>query len=1198
MAGAHYPGPGGIVTSSQSRRNSNATDDISPISKCGSLRMATWNIQGGINEAVEFDWVIGDLVQRKVDIACLQETHNCTGTNVHRDTGKVMCLENPPDTPAHQCYGLGFFIGSSLISNYLDHKVVSNRIAVLRLKFNNSRVQNHLKRKFSIITIVNVYAPTTEFGQKNEGAIPHFYDQLKGVVEDAEKNSIAVYIGGDFNSKLGIRGKNDDDSLESFMGNFGKGKRNHNGDCLADFLKFHKYYASNTRFRHSFRHRTTWHSNNLVTKTDGISKFVKNQIDYILVKECFVNAIVAARTYHGHQFSSDHGIVITDISIRSLFKLRSKYSNKSRSIRLEVNHINFNVNTTWPRNCEPISINLKKRNLDMLTRNPTVREEYKNKISTGFINNPIELSDYENFKKNIVSSAEILELKKDVNKKANYLEDHKIAQWSLDQRAIRLNLINLTDITRRKTTVLKKERNKIRNKISRRIRVLQEESARALALELEATSNTRRKFEINRLFKKSSFKSFELKDEKGYSTQASSTLIQMMKEYYFNFFNPNTATSLETWDNLSGALKNPLNVKEALIAISAIHNGRATGSDGIAGEYIKYGGEAMAQQVVSLVNNIFITKRLVPELCEGILIPLNKPGKPKLVSNVRPITLLNSIRKLISVMLLNRIYPDVEKYIPPSQCGFRRHRSSVEIAWTYSWLKAISGRYKRVFYIMGIDMSTAFDSILRDKLLFVLKRIVKEDEYRMIRLLLANTTLRVRVNGELGDPFETKIGTPQGDGLSPILFTIYLENAMREIRSTDIALYGKCNGNNWNTDIQELQYADDCDFICSDSNDSLNKLLENLTSSFIEMYNLKVNKGKTERKCIEGGATKLSDYKKLGSHLDPATDVKLRITKANLAFHTMWKTWKCKDLLCSTRIRLYNICILPILLYNISAVAYTELCIEKLEAAHRQHLRHILGVYYPKIISNADLFRKTNTTILRSKIIQARWNFFRKALLQNIDYPANNIIVNYFNNACVIPKGRGRQATSIATVLHADVQLVGKSLKNMKDVQSLQILNSTDWKVLVNNIIKETEIKVTAANVEKTRKRKQRNDEKKRCKELGIEFTKRRRRNAEEVQGEIIINAHENPENPITVPVEVMPNLQIQNVEQVEELIINNAEQIIPLLIEPTLEISKQTRKRKTHDLEEVDVRTAERNVKRNIDDEEIIQFQDGPDNK
>ena len=49
-------------------------------------------------------------------------------------------------------------------------------------------------------------------------------------------------------------------------------------------------------------------------------------------------------------------------------------------------------------------------------------------------------------------------------------------------------------------------------------------------------------------------------------------------------------------------------------------------------------------------------------------------------------------------------------------------------------------------------------------------------------LAVADTTLSVRFEDVLEDPFTTTIGTPQGDGLSPVLFAIYLENAMRDLR--------------------------------------------------------------------------------------------------------------------------------------------------------------------------------------------------------------------------------------------------------------------------------------------------------------------------------------------------------------------------------------------------------------------------------
>ena len=61
--------------------------------------------------------------------------------------------------------------------------------------------------------------------------------------------------------------------------------------------------------------------------------------------------------------------------------------------------------------------------------------------------------------------------------------------------------------------------------------------------------------------------------------------------------------------------------------------------------------------------------------------------------------------------------------------------------------------------------------------------IVDEDAGRMIRLLLADTTVVVQIDKHAGKPFETIIGTPEGDSLSPILFVCYLEAALRDVRA-------------------------------------------------------------------------------------------------------------------------------------------------------------------------------------------------------------------------------------------------------------------------------------------------------------------------------------------------------------------------------------------------------------------------------
>ena len=76
----------------------------------------------------------------------------------------------------------------------------------------------------------------------------------------------------------------------------------------------------------------------------------------------------------------------------------------------------------------------------------------------------------------------------------------------------------------------------------------------------------------------------------------------------------------------------------------------------------------------------------------------------------------------------------------------------------------------------------------------------------MIQMLIHNTTLEVKVGNQLAPSFETTIGSPQGDSLSPVLFTCYLEAALRELRLRVNTMLSADFPN-------ETAYADDVDFI-------------------------------------------------------------------------------------------------------------------------------------------------------------------------------------------------------------------------------------------------------------------------------------------------------------------------------------------------------------------------------------------------
>lgn len=106
-----------------------------------------------------------------------------------------------------------------------------------------------------------------------------------------------------------------------------------------------------------------------------------------------------------------------------------------------------------------------------------------------------------------------------------------------------------------------------------------------------------------------------------------------------------------------------------------------------------------------------------------------------------------------------------------SQAAYRAGRDTTEQFFTIKLLaeKVITTpNYETHFIFM--DMSKVF-RVERHRVIEDLKTILEEDELHMPKLLIKDVKLAVRVKGKLGE-FLTHIGTPQGDRLSSILFTV------------------------------------------------------------------------------------------------------------------------------------------------------------------------------------------------------------------------------------------------------------------------------------------------------------------------------------------------------------------------------------------------------------------------------------------
>ena len=193
--------------------------------------------------------------------------------------------------------------------------------------------------------------------------------------------------------------------------------------------------------------------------------------------------------------------------------------------------------------------------------------------------------------------------------------------------------------------------------------------------------------------------------------------------------------------------------------------------------------------------------------------------------------------------------------------------------------------YEIEIFVLGIDMSRAFDTIERAKLLREMKDIIDNDSWRMVQILLANTTLEEKIRSALSNPFATNIGAPQGDSLSPELFTIYLEFALREIRAAQL------RPSLDSTIPNEIEYTDDTDFI-SRSEDVVDSI-EIKAAEILKTWNLAMNSDKTEKLKLRRDQEKEEEVwrksKKLGTLLGDTEELQRRKQLAASSFAKLKK---------------------------------------------------------------------------------------------------------------------------------------------------------------------------------------------------------------------------------------------------------------------------------------------------------------------
>ena len=168
----------------------------------------------------------------------------------------------------------------------------------------------------------------------------------------------------------------------------------------------------------------------------------------------------------------------------------------------------------------------------------------------------------------------------------------------------------------------------------------------------------------------------------------------------------------------------------------------------------------------------------------ALLLMYIKKGDREDPANYRGITLLCVVGKEFCKILNYRLVQclDKEGALHEGQAGFRINRSCMDNVYTLN--EIVQGRLRedKKTYAFFLDIQKAYDSVWHDGLWYKLWDMgVKGRMWRVIKKMYVSSKSGVLLEGEKSDMFTIEQGVAQGCSLSPILFSVFVNDLLKEV---------------------------------------------------------------------------------------------------------------------------------------------------------------------------------------------------------------------------------------------------------------------------------------------------------------------------------------------------------------------------------------------------------------------------------
>ena len=463
---------------------------------------------------------------------------------------------------------------------------------------------------------------------------------------------------------------------------------------------------------------------------------------------------------------------------------------------------------------------------------------------------------------------------------------------------------------------------------------------------------------------------------------------------HFNTLLNRTETQAISWCmpySMDPFLDAPFQFSEVLAVIKSLKLNKSPGPDGIPYEFYKYSPLNFLSELFTIFNYIFLHEKVPRSFTKSIIVPLFKKGDPNIVTNYRGLSLMNANCKIFNNILLNRItdWLDRKNVLNEFQAGFRKDYSTIDNIFNLVnsvKLHAMSSKYTFAFFV---DFSCAFDTIPRNSLFYKLASSgMSAKMIRIIQALYKECSSKVWDGSSFSDEFNVDCGVKQGCILSPILFSIYL-NDLPDVLSGGINVAG--------TIVKILLYADDI-VLLSDSGTALQTMIDNLYS-YCMKWSLKVNLDKSKIMIFRNHsrAPQCYDWKYGNQHIDIVNNytylgvnisynlsfkkhLENKLSSSKMAISSTWSKYIANPKIShKNKLKIFNAAARSIMLYGSQIWGYERY--DSVEKLFRYFIKKMFIL--PSNTPNYVLYLETSYETLFITTIKLHFSYINRILALN-----------------------------------------------------------------------------------------------------------------------------------------------------------------------------------------------------------------------